>query len=68
MCPQRKTARDDGTGKVKAAPSLSEGGSIPRADVATASVLVLTTEATYDQAFDIVPEETPTEEALQELA
>ncbi|MDZ7704410.1 MAG: SDR family oxidoreductase [Trueperaceae bacterium] len=59
---------DDGTGEVKAAPSLSEGGSIPRADVATASVLALTTEATYGQAFDIVSGETPIEQALQGLS
>lgn len=58
---------DDGTGEVKAATSLSEGGSIPRADVATASALALTTEATYGRAFDIVSGETPIEEALREL-
>ena len=58
---------DPPTGRVRLAPSLEAGGTVPRADVARVTVAALRLGAAQRQAFDLLTGDTPVDEALQGL-
>ncbi|MEJ2288207.1 MAG: SDR family oxidoreductase [Deinococcales bacterium] len=59
---------DPPTGRVRIAPSLGSGGTVPRADVARVAVAALRLGLAERQAFDLLAGDTPVDEALQGLA
>ncbi|MFC4558286.1 SDR family oxidoreductase [Virgibacillus kekensis] len=58
---------EEGTGKVAAAVSGLERGSIPRVDVARTVYETLTEEKTYKKTFDLISGDTEIEAALKSL-
>lgn len=58
---------DPPTGRIRAAPSLASGGTVPRADVARVAVAALRLGLAEGQAFDVIAGDTPVDEALQGL-
>jgi len=56
-----------GTGKVKVAPTLTEGGTIPRDDVAALAVQALLTGQGVGASFEVVSGDTDIEKALEQL-
>ncbi len=59
---------DSPTGRVRIAPSLGTGGTVPRADVARVVVAALRLGVAERQGFDLLAGDTPVDEALQGLA
>lgn len=57
----------EGTGLIRAGPSLDTGGEIPREDVAEVIATALETENTRRKTFEILAGNTPIREALQSL-
>lgn len=58
---------EEPTGRVRLAPSLETGGTVPRADVARVVTTALRLGAASRSAFDVVAGDTPIEQALQGL-
>ena len=58
---------DPPTGRVRIAPSLDIGGTVPRADVARVTVAALRLGAAEGQAFDVLAGDTAVDEALKGL-
>jgi len=58
---------DPPTGRVRLAPSLEAGGTVPRADVARVTVAALRLGAAERQAFDLLSGDTAVDEALKGL-
>lgn len=58
---------DPATGRVRIAPALPSGGTVPRADVARVAVATLRLGVAERQTFDLLTGDTAVEEALQGL-
>jgi uncharacterized protein YbjT (DUF2867 family) len=55
---------DPGTGRIRAAESLDEGGPIPRDDVAATLLATLDAPNTVGKGFDVIGGDTPVDEAV----
>lgn len=58
---------DPGTGRVEVGPALTEGGQIPREDVAAVLLAALDEPSTIGKAFDLIGGETPVRDAVRSL-
>lgn len=58
---------EPGTGKIKVAENLSEGGSVPREDVAKVVVGSLEEPSAYHSSFDLISGDVPIDEALKSI-
>ncbi|ANF97561.1 SDR family oxidoreductase [Paenibacillus bovis] len=59
---------DEGTGQIEIGEQLSEGGSIPREDVAEVIVYVLDQQHTYRKGYDVISGKQSIAEAVQSLS
>lgn len=62
-----RLTRDEGTGRIELASSLTRSGSISRDDVAAVLVACLDVDATREETFAILNDGTPIREALEAL-
>ncbi|WP_411343053.1 SDR family oxidoreductase [Paenibacillus sp. WLX1005] len=58
---------DEGTGNIEIGEQLSEGGSIPRADVAELIAHLIDNKQTYRKGYDVISGSTPIADALKSL-